>query len=76
MKNRSGVVSHCLFTGYVRGRVETRGLVPDDALGFSHAPALPLRGLLVVSRSFHVADQAFLLAQLLETPDHLLNGLA
>jgi hypothetical protein len=56
--------------------VKTLDLVPDDALGFSHASAFPLRRFFVVSRSLHIADQALFLAQLFETPNHLLNGLA
>ena len=55
---------------------EFGGLVPDDSLGFSHASAFPLRRLLVVGRPLHIANQPFLLAQLLETSNHLLNGLA
>ncbi len=57
-------------------RSEGSALAPGHPLSFTHAPAFPLRGLLVVSGTFHIADQAFFLAQLLEPPDHLLHGLA
>jgi hypothetical protein len=75
MKDRAGVGRPCRGSGYVPGRVKSRCLMPDRALGFSHAPAFPLRRLLIISRSLHVADQTLLLTQLLETPNHLLDGL-
>ncbi len=49
------------------------GLPSDGALGFSHAPSLPLGRLFIVGRSLHIANQPLLLAQLLETSNHLLH---
>jgi len=74
-KNRAGIRQFCLpgwRVGPGRGGIS----VPDGPLGLSHASALPFRGLLVVGGSLHIADQPLLFAQLLETPDHLLHGLA
>ncbi len=73
MKGRAGV-SHEPGSGNVWGRWNPVGLVPDRALCFSHASPFPLRRLLIVSRSLHVADQTLLLTQFLETSNHLLDG--
>jgi hypothetical protein len=52
------------------------GSVPDDPLGLPHASAFPLGGLFVVGGALHIANQALFFAEFLETPDHLLHGLA
>lgn len=75
-KNRAGMGGDSACPVGIWTWEDEPGLVPDRTLGFSHAPAFPLRGLLVVGGSLHIADQPLLLAQLLETPDHLLHGLA
>jgi len=40
--------------------------------GFAHAPAVLFRGFLIVGVAFHISDQTFFFAHLLEAPDHLL----
>jgi len=45
-------------------------------LDLSDTSAVPFRGLLVIGVSLHIAYQALLFAELLETPYHLLNVLA
>jgi len=72
----TSVISSYLRSRCVRRSGKPRSLQSHVALGFSHAPAFPLRRLLIVGCSLHVADQALFLAQFLETPNHLLDGLA
>jgi hypothetical protein len=52
------------------------GSVPNDSLGLPHASAFPLGGLLVVGCPLHIANQALFFAELFESPNHLLHGLA
>ena len=75
VSSRAGSPSPWKCRGYV-SRGGHRSSVSVGALGFAQAPSLPLGRLLIVSCSLHIADQTLLLAQLLETSDHLLYGLA
>ena len=77
MKNRAGGEGNAACSDRTRLEVpEGDGLASGGSLGLAHTPAFSLGRLLVVGRALHVADQTFLLAQLFETPDHLLDGFA
>ena len=47
-----------------------------DSVGFTHASAIFFGWFLVMRIAFHIPDQPFFFAELLETPHHLLHWFA
>jgi len=77
MKHRAGGQEQGACSDGIRLEVsEWDELASGGSLGLAHTPAFSFRRLLVVGRALHIADQTFLLAQLLKASNHLLDGFA
>ena len=78
VRNLVGVM-HDEFSGSAQAGLDGSGHFHADfqltALGFPHATATFLAGLLVITHALHVLDEAFLLAKFLKAAKHLLGRL-
>ena len=53
-----------------------KGAGDKDPLALAHSPAVAFGGFLVISSSFHIANEPLFFAEFFESPHHLLNRFA